>query len=120
MLITQLLDWLRAVLFGPRTSGRHSRRAVTPVAPRRVQFPLSPCVLGARLVTVRRLHLKGRPTPPQARTQSIRDWEAEEAWEPTGVLVRPYVAHLGVSAGNNRADAQAWAGPWAHPWGDAR
>lgn len=83
-------------------------------------MPLSPCVLGVRLVAARRLHMKGCPTPPQTRTQSLRDWEAEEAWESTGVLVRPHVAHLGVSARNNRADAQAWAGPWTHPWGDAR
>ncbi len=117
MLITQVLEWVRAVLFGPRTPGRHRRHA-TPVTPRRAQLPLFPYVLGARLITVRRLRAKVRPALPQP----FRDWEAEEAWEPTGALVRPYVAHLGASPRSNRADAQGtpWAGPWAHPWGDVR
>ncbi|MGW3950705.1 hypothetical protein ACWEKM_07040 [Streptomyces sp. NPDC004752] len=39
-----------------------------------------------------------------------RDWEAEEAWEHAGAMVRPYVAHLGGVPGAARAGVQA------HPW----
>jgi hypothetical protein len=78
--LPQALEWVRAILFGPRVPGRHRRartRRVLPTAPSR--HP-SPDVFGARVVAARS-HRRKRRTPP--------------SWEPTDVLVRPYVACLG-------------------------
>lgn len=108
-LIRLALEWVRAALLGRRTPAKHRR----PAAPQEtLQAPPAtptPAVLGARPVTARR----GRPAPPQPR-----DREAEEVWEPTGAMVRPYVANLGTSPRNTQA--APWAGPWANPWTDAR
>lgn len=126
MYLSRALEWMRAVRFGPRTRGRHSRSATRPVAPLAApQAPShrpSPDVWGARLVIVhrRRTERQARPVQmpqPQARAEWFppRDWEAEEAWEATGAMVRPYVALLGASPRSARAGAQA--DPWeAAPW----
>ncbi|GAB2714319.1 hypothetical protein GCM10027072_02760 [Streptomyces bullii] len=97
--LSQALEWVRAVPFGPRTPGRH-RRVTTPgVARPAPPHRLSPDVWGARLVTARS-HRRKRYTST-----------VHEPGEHTGALVRPYVAHLGASV---LADAQAGT------WGDAR
>jgi hypothetical protein len=81
--LPQALEWVRAILFGPRVPGRH-RRTTTPcgVGPATSLQP-SPDVWGVRLVTARSHRRKRQTSPPQA------------PWEPTDVLVRPYVACLG-------------------------
>jgi hypothetical protein len=81
--LSQALEWVRAVLFGPRVPGRH-RRARTPrVVPPAPSCRPSPDVFGARVVAARSHRRKRHTPPPQA------------SWEPTDVLVRPYVACLG-------------------------
>ncbi|GGW81154.1 hypothetical protein GCM10010383_06320 [Streptomyces lomondensis] len=94
--LSRALEWVRAVLFGPRTPGRHRR---TP-APRAV-FPMpsrqpSPEVWGARLTSARSHH-RVRQAPPPC--------------EDMGVLVRPYVTRLGEGV---------YAGAQAGPWEDTR
>jgi hypothetical protein len=74
--------------------------------------------MGARLVTARRTRRDRHAPPVQAQPRVPRDWEAEEAWERTGAMVRPYVAHLGEAPRNSRTGAQA--APWAGPWGNAQ
>jgi hypothetical protein len=76
--LSQSLEWVRAVLFGPRVPGRHRR-----TSPPRVVFPAlstepSPDVWGAQFVVVR-AHRREAPAP----------------LDHPGVLVRPYVACLG-------------------------
>jgi hypothetical protein len=92
--LSHALEWARAVLFGPRVPGRHRRtrtRRVMPPAPSRQP---SPDVFGARVVAARSHRRKRHTPPPQA------------PWEPTDVLVRPYVARLGADI---YATAQAGA-----------
>jgi hypothetical protein len=94
--LSRALEWVRAVLFGPRTPGRHRRTAAPrAVLPTPSHHP-SPEVCGARLMAARS-HRRDRQAPPP--------------WEETGVLVRPYVARLGEGV---------YAGAQAGPWGDAR
>jgi hypothetical protein len=94
--LSRALEWVRAVLFGPRTPGRHRRtsapRAVLPMP----SHQASPEVWGARL-TAARSHRRERQAPPR--------------WEDTGVLVRPYVTRLG---------AGVYVGAQAGPWEGAR
>ncbi len=109
---SQALEWIRLVLFGPRTPGRHSRQAESQ-APRETHYRPAPYVVGARLVDVPRLRRQRRVLP--------RGWEAEEAWEHTGALVRPYVLAHEAERGTARTDgAPPWAGPWVSPWEAAR
>jgi hypothetical protein len=93
--LSRAFEWVRAVLFGPRTPGRHRRtrapRAVLPMPSR--QPP--PEVWGARLMAARSHRREGQVSSP---------------WEDAGVLVRPYVARLGEGV---------YAGVQAGPWGDA-
>jgi hypothetical protein len=96
-LIRTALEWVRAALLGRRTTGTHSR----PTTPRAAPATPTPDVLGARLVTVRGV----RPASPRPR-----DWEAEEAWEHPGAMVRPYVAHL--DATPRYGKSPAWDGGW--------
>lgn len=117
--LSHALEWVRGALFGPRTPGRHSRRAqardVVQEAPQAAPWRLSPGVLGARLVVARR-HRAERHTrhvqPPQP--QGRAEWFPPHPWEDTGAMVRPYVAHLGEAPRSARAGAQA------DPWGAAR
>lgn len=104
--LSQALEWMRAVLFGPRTPGKHSRSTPqeAPQAPREPRYRPTPYVAGARLVDVRRLRRQRQTT-------------AEEAWERTGALVRPYVlAHEAERRTAGTGQAPPWAGPWASPW----
>jgi hypothetical protein len=113
MITTQLLERVRAALLGRRTPGRHSSAATPQEAPQAPRRRPTPDVWGARLVTARRTR-RGRHAPPvQAQPRPSRDWEAEEAWEPVGAMVRPYVAHLG------EAPRHAPTGAQAAPWGNA-
>lgn len=121
MFVSQLLEWVRVALFGRRTPGRHSSAHTPKEAPQAPRTAPRPDVMGARLVTARRTRRDRRPAPPvdpyppqpQGRAEWFpsRDWEAEEAWEPAGALVRPYVDALGVTPRNGRTGAQA------DPWG---
>jgi hypothetical protein len=105
--LSQALEWMRAVLFGPRTPGRHSRQEA-PQAPREAQYRPSPYVVGARLVDVPRLRRRRQVT-------------AEEAWELTGTLVRPYVlAYEEERRAARTGETPPWAGPWVSPWETAR
>jgi hypothetical protein len=105
--LSQALEWMRAVLFGPCTPGRHSRQAA-PQVPREPRYRPTPYVVGARLVDVPRLRRQRQAT-------------AEEAWERTGGLVRPYVlAHEAEQRTARTGEAPPWAGPWASPWETAQ
>lgn len=94
--LSRSLQWVRAVLLGPRTPGRHRR---TP-APRTVlpapSLHPSPEVCGARLVAAR---------------SHCRERQGQPPWDETGALVRPYVACLGEGV---------YADALASPWGEAR
>jgi hypothetical protein len=114
MYLSRTLERVRDA-FRRRTPGRHSRTATRPVAPPVPSERPSPDVSGARLVTARRTRGGRHAAPPQAQPRAPRDWEAEEAWEPMGALVRPYVAALGASPRNERAGAQGAPGE-AAPW----
>lgn len=112
--LSHALEWMRAVLFGPRTPGRHPRQAApqapqsAPQAPRERRYRPTPYVVGARLVDVPRLR----------RQRQVR---AEEAWELTGSMVRPYVlAHEKERRAARTGEAPPWAGPWVSPWETAR
>jgi hypothetical protein len=107
MYVSHALEWIRAVLFGPRTPGRHSRREARQ-APREPRYRPTPYAVGARLVDV-----------PRLRRQ--RQAPAEEAWDHTGAMVRPYVlAHEAERRTARTGEAPPWAGPWASPWEAAR
>lgn len=82
--------------------------AECPQAPRERRYRPTPYVVGARLVDVPRLRRQ-----PQVR--------AEEAWELTGSMVRPYVlAHEKERRAARTGEAPPWAGPWVSPWETAR
>lgn len=80
--LSQALERVRAVVFGPRVWARRCRTTTSPATVTRSHRP-SPDVRGARLVAVRG-HRRKRHYPPEP-----------VAWQPTDVLVRPYVACLG-------------------------
>lgn len=107
--LSQALEWMRAVLFGPRTPGKHSNAYTpqgAPQAPREAHQPTL-YVVGARLVNV-----------PRLRRQ--RQASAGEAWERTGAMVRPHVlADEAERRAAHSGEAPPWAGPWANAWGDA-
>lgn len=88
-LIRTALEWVRAVLVGPRTPGRHAR---TPGRPEAARMAPSLYVCGARLIGARSL----RPKPPA---------QPSEPCEPPGALVRPYIAQLDVMFRTARAGA---------------
>jgi hypothetical protein len=104
MITTQPLERVRAALFGRRAPGKHSRSTPPQGAPQTRRNRPSPDVWGARLVTARRQRRERHAPPVQPRAE----------WEPTGALVRPYVAALGEAPRTARAGAQA------RPWGDAQ
>lgn len=105
--LSQLLEWVRAIICGPHTPGRHRRHAApqvpqeAPPAPRERHYRPTPYVVGARLVDV-----------PRLRRQ--RHAPTEEAWERTGAMVRPYV--LAHEAERRTAPTGAQAAPWAGPY----
>ncbi|MFB6555766.1 MULTISPECIES: hypothetical protein [unclassified Streptomyces] len=110
MLITQLLEWLSAVIFGPRTPGRHSSAYAPPAVP---QAP-TPYVVGARLVDVATLRAQ-RATPPPRPLPGPHWALPPAAWE-NGPVGRPYVAHLGAPPPRTvPVEAPSWAGPYATP-----
>jgi hypothetical protein len=96
--LSRLLELMTRALFWRRAPGRRSRAAAPPVVPRVVCDQPSPDMWGARIVAgrVRRRDGYAPPAP----------W-----WEDTGVIVRPYVAHLG------SAPRTARTGTQADPWG---
>lgn len=107
------------------TPGNRRRPATPQEAPQALRNRPSPDVWGARLVTARRTR-RERYAPPveaseaQGRAEWFppRDWEAEEAWERTGALVRPFLlAHETEERGDSPG---AQARPCAGPWSDAR
>jgi hypothetical protein len=96
--LSQALEWMRGVLFGRRTPGKHAATHTRPAAPPAFRGRSAPDVWGARLVIARRRRAQRQawtPYPPQPYGRSewfaSRDWEAQEAWERTGPIVRPYV-----------------------------
>lgn len=108
--LSQALEWMRAVLFGPRTPGKHSISTPpkAPQTPREPRYCPSPRVIGARLVDVPRLRRQRQAT-------------AEEAWERMGAMVRPYVlAHEAEQRTVRTCEAPPWAGPWVSSWETAR
>lgn len=114
--LSQAVEWIRLVLFGPRTPGKHSSANTpqeAPQAPREAHYWPTPHVVGARLVDVPRLRRQW--------LEPSRGWVAEEGWELTGALVRPYVlAHEAERRTARTDEAPPWAGPWATPWETAR
>jgi hypothetical protein len=100
---------MRAVLFGPHTPGSSAcTPQEAPQAPREPRYAPTPYVVGARLVDV-----------PRLRRQ--RQAPAEEAWERTGAMVRPYVlAHEAERRVARAGEAPPWAGPWVSLWETAR
>lgn len=111
--LSRALDWMRAVLFGPRTPGKHSRSVLLQEAPQAPRHRPSPDVWGARLVTARRHRRERHAAPPQALQPQVRaQWFPPAPWERTGALVRPYVAHLGEVPRSTRTGPQA--GPRGH------
>ena len=122
--LSRTLERVREDLRGRRTPGKHSNAYAFPAAPPAPRRRPTPDVWGARLVIARRRRAERHAPPieapqPQGRAEWFppRDWEAEEAWERTGALVRPYGAALGEAPRNGRTGAQA--APWAGPWGNA-
>lgn len=109
--LSHALEWMRAVMFGPRTPGRHRSAYALPAAP---QLP-TPYVVGARLFDVPRLRAQSA-TPPPRPLPGPRWALPPAAWEHTGAMVRPYVAHLGApSRTAPGGEAPPWAGPYASP-----
>lgn len=106
--VPQTLDRVRAALRWRRSPGRHSRPATPQEAPQAPHTGLALDVRGARLA--RRRRRDKHAAPPQPRAERFPDWEAEEAWEPVGVLVRPYVEALGEAPRN--APAAVQGNPW--------
>lgn len=99
--LSQALEWMRAVLFGRRTPGKHTAAYMPPALPRAPRRRSAPDVWRTRLVFARRRRVDRHAwTPYQSQRYGraewfvLRDWEAEAAWaawECAGPLVRPYV-----------------------------
>ncbi|MFI1162130.1 hypothetical protein ACH4UM_00620 [Streptomyces sp. NPDC020801] len=117
-LIRTALVRVISVLLGRRAPGRHSNAYTPPAAPPAPRRRATPDVRGARLVVARRHRQErhaGAPYPPpyaeRAEWFPPRDWEAEEAWDGTATMVRPYVAHLDVMQRTARVGTEV------DPWG---
>ncbi|MZE77894.1 hypothetical protein [Streptomyces xinghaiensis] len=113
-LIERALEWVRAVLLGPRTAGRHSRAHLAERRPPAAQVQPQdwrPDPYDARwrrwARNVERCRLTGRPLP-----HFPGPWQQEPAGpvpppsdqeEDSGSLVRPYVtAHAPAARGEQR------------------
>ena len=109
--LSQALEWLRTVLFGPRTPGKHSSAYTpqeAPEAPREPHYRPIHYVVGVRLVDVPRLR----------RQQQAA---AGRAWECTGAMVRAHVsAHEAERRAARTGEAPPWVGPWTNPSEAAR
>lgn len=105
--LSRALEWIRAVLPGLRTPGKHTG----PVVSRTSSTRPSSEVLSARPDVARRRH-GDRHASPLQRQQHVKRF-LPEPWERAGAMVRPYVVALGEAPRHARTGAQA------DPWGDA-